>query len=232
MIFRVLTALLLFLGAPASAQMNSFFPGPGTAHSAAAGPSLAVVGVQPDTGSGNATVTLNGDIGTATATRVILIATNRQNTGGFSGVTVNGVSASVIQNSADQTSTFWALVGSAAGSGPQNIVATGGVFELRNVRAWVMDGLSSTTMVQGSTAAAANSISGVSLNAGDYWFANAFTLSGSRNWNTSSPAATVQYDTPDNTGAGVNAQWTIGSNTTGTATVSGGTTTITQVSFR
>lgn len=230
----------LFAGVLLCAQtpMLPGFP-PGTfqnraaldAAAAGGGPSLALIGGVTDTGSGNAAITLTGDIGTATATRVILIAANRQNSGGFSGgVTVNGQAASILQASATNVSQFWVLVGAAAGSGAQNIVLTGGTFELRSARAWVMDGLASTTKVQSSAAAAANSIGSISLLTGDYWFANAQTLSGTRNWSSSTPTPTNSYD--DSAGGGTSAQWAIGSNVTGTAAVSGGTTELTQVSFR
>lgn len=192
------------------------------------GASLAQIGTGvTDGGNPGGTVTLTGDIGTATATRVILIAATRQN-GSFSGVTVNGQAASSVQASASGFSQFWALVGAAAGSGSQSIVATGGAFEFRALRAWVMDGLGSTTKVQSSTSTTA--IGSISLLAGDYWFANGFTSNTARNWSGSTPVPTNDYN--DNAGNGSTAQWTIASNVTGTALMSGGSAEITQIQYR
>lgn len=117
-------------------------------------------------------LTWTGDIGTATATRVVLIAVYTQNAVATA-ATVGGQAATKIFTS--NFTTWWQYTGSAAGSGVQTITVTGGAFVSQIAQVWYMDGLNSTTMLNSATATNSTTTltTNIAITAGDLLFATA-----------------------------------------------------------
>jgi hypothetical protein len=149
------------------------------------------------------------DIGTASADRLVVVATATQNAVAVSTVVVHGVTLTADVNSAAGAAIFSGLVTS--GSGPQTVTVTwaSGTFNMRGFSLWTVTGLSSNVVKQtgsGTTSATIN------VTAGDLMFSSAeFSSAGTASWSISTqvPAAThgMFVANPGGTGA----DWTIAS---------------------
>jgi hypothetical protein len=157
-------------------------------------PSYVSAGVIMDAASGNSTISANLDIGTASASRVILIAATRAN-GPFSSVTVNGVSCTSVTADTAGDTAFWACAGAAPGSGTQTISLMGGIFENRAAQVWVLSNLTSTAAQQTANSGGATSdhIS-ISVTAADFLFAVANFANGSTTYSGSTQTPSNVYN--------------------------------------
>lgn len=161
-----------------------------------------------DNGSGATTLTFTCDIGTATATRVILIGSMCQSTTDFTGVTANGVSLASIPgttSNAGHAVGFWSIVGASPGSGVQTIILNGGQFFQRGAEVWILDGLNSTSAKNVGVSTGGGPT--ITTAVGDFLFANNF-CSATESYTTSTEVPANTYDNHTNGGQAA-ADWTI-----------------------
>lgn len=95
---KLLVALALYIGliCTVAAQMGSFFPGPGTAHSTGGGGSVnwtktANPAIQAGTANPQSFTSVN--IGTAASDRIVIVCAGQNSNGPINALTINGVSA-------------------------------------------------------------------------------------------------------------------------------------------
>lgn len=195
-----LVALFFLVGAAASSFAQT------SAVSSAHG-SYTLVGGLADGGTGGNVLTISGDIGTAAANRVVVVAVAAQNPGAFTGVTVNGVACSNLGPS--DGADIWYVAGASPGSGTQSIAVTGHDFETRGVTAWALSNLSSTTPTSAKGVGTAI-LSGGAV-AGDLVFASNNSQTGADTFNASTVTPTDNYNRVVPGGAGIMADWLIAS---------------------
>ncbi len=165
---------------------------------------------------GTGVSTFLSNIGTATATRVILIGAIQTAGTPLTSVTVNSITATAILTGTTHTEMqFFQITGTSPGSGSQTVTLNGGAFLNQIAQVWYMDNLNSTTVKQ---TAKVNSnppnTTNINITAGDFLFsiigngqtgfswssstdpvANSFTLSsgatslGNADWTTATTSA-------------------------------------------
>jgi hypothetical protein len=149
--------------------------------------------------TGSASNSFSSAIGTATATRVILLGTWQQNSTALSSVTVNGVSATpVLAHASDAGFQFWTIIGASPGSGTQTVVLNGVAFNAQTAQIWYMDNLNSTTLKHSAQGASQNSPHTTSINitSGDFLFAMTATFGNAvYTGSTDAPANSSNLDT-------------------------------------
>jgi hypothetical protein len=180
------------------------------------------------TDNGSGVTAFTSDIGTATATRVILIATFQRNAAALTSVTVNGVGATAILTGGFETSMqFWQLTGAAAGSGNQTVTLNGVSSVETLSQVWYMDNLNSTTVKHTALTdgAATPCTTNINITAGDFLFAFLGRNAPTPSWSgsTDAPANTGTLTGPSDVAA--NADWTTvttNASWSATATFTGG----------
>jgi hypothetical protein len=160
--------------------------------------------------AGGAALSTSIAIGTASADRLVVVATNNNGGDAMTSVVVNGVTLTADQNGAtDGVSIFSGLV--ASGSGPQTVTVTwaSGSFQIRGFALWTVTGLSSNLANQKTSFTAASGT--ISVTAGDLMFAIARGSGSNPSWSTSTqiPAAVNSCYGPSPTGGA--ADWTMAS---------------------
>jgi hypothetical protein len=157
---------------------------------------LSAVQTNFDNGTSTNPVVFSANIGTATATRVVIVATS-DTSAAISAVSVGGVSATLLTSHpgvSDGSVLLWQVTGSSPGSGSQSVSVTGGIFTARLTQVWVMDGLTSTTVKQVAGAGAGGSSWTIPVVAGDYMVAIG-GQTGSVNFGPSTQAPSNSYGT-------------------------------------
>lgn len=205
----LIAALLTALVTTAGAQLSMTGVGPVSRGGAAA--AYTYKG-SSDGGSGGVasdTVSYTIDIGTASADRLIVVATGIQGNHVLTGVTVAGTPLTIdVQNAGNQAAIASGLV--IAGSGNQTVSCTwtGSGFNVRMIMVWAVTGLSSNTVRATGSGATANTA--ISVTATDFLFSTAWNgTSGGSNFNASTQAPAASRLLTDGTFAISSADWTI-----------------------
>ena len=166
------------------------FPGPGTAHTATAGPTFTFRNSASTTAAG-AAISTSVDIGTASADRLIIVSAMYGTTGvAVTSITVNGTSLTADENGTLGVAIYSGLV--TTGSGPQNVTVTwaSGSFNNRGFALWTATGLNSNLVKQHTNF---STISGtISVTAGDFMVGSFFSSGGTSTWAGSTEAPTVR----------------------------------------
>ncbi len=176
-------------------------------------------------------------IGTATATRVILIGVVQGNSTAFTSITVNGVTATAIFSGTSRPEMqFFQITGTAPGSGTQTVTLNGGAFFVQIAQVWYMDNLNSTTVKQTAKSSGNPPVTtNINITAGDFLFSIIGSGQTGFSWSSSTDPVANSATLSNGTTSIGNADWTtVSTNASWAATVSWAANTQEQmlVSFR
>jgi hypothetical protein len=194
MISRVV-AILLLLCCAASAQLGQA-PGWMPIQVPAAGPTIYAGSFNDQSGFLYATGNLN--IGTATATRVVVVGFASASSGRTYAATVAGVTVpQLVVDGGSYAYFFGGVVNTGSGSQAITVTCASGCgYESRDVFVWVLDGLSSTSVNQTASSDGTTTAT-ISVSAGDFLFViNALSDGTCHTWNGSTQAPTADVGTP------------------------------------
>lgn len=196
MIRLVLAAWLALCGV-ANAQLSGGvggFPGPGTAHTAAASPAYTYRGNGFSSASGSVT-DFTIDIGTASSDRLIVVTAAYQGTNGITSIVVDPAGANVsltqdaINASGNSVAMYSGLVTTGSGSVTIRLTLVSASFFNRGISVWALTGLSSNLKKQSAAAAISGAGStAINVTAGDFLFCGSYQTAGSPTFSGSTEA--------------------------------------------
>jgi hypothetical protein len=155
------------------------------------------------------TVNYTIDIGTASADRLIVVATGVQGAKALTGLTVAGTPLTIdVQNAGQQSAIASGLVTSGSGSQTISATWTGSGFNVRKIMVWAVTGLQSNTVRATGSGATANT--SISVTATDFLFATTWNVAGTgSNFGASTESPAASRFLSDGTFTISSADWTI-----------------------